>query len=66
MSKLFHFSAEEEQAIKLAIVESKVFMLDYGKPPKLPVPPKKLILREETDTENSNEEDNENQIQETN
>lgn len=66
MSKLCHFSAEEEQAIKLAIVESKIFMLDYGKPPKLPLPPRTpILIEEETETENSNEEDNENQIQET-
>ena len=64
MSKLFHFTAEEEQAIALAIVESKIFMIDYGQPPKLPLPPKKLIFKEETETENSNEEDNEDKIQE--
>lgn len=64
MSKLFHFTAEEERAITLAMVESKIFMADYGKPPKLPPPPKKLIFKEETEPENSNEEDNENQIQE--
>lgn len=65
MSRLFHFTAEEEQAISLAVAEAKVFMYDFSKPPKLPPPPPIApIIIEEAEIENSNE-DNENQIQET-
>lgn len=68
MSRLFHFTAEEEQAITLAVAEAKVFMYDFGKPPKLPPPPPiaPILIEEETETENSNEEETEyeNQIQE--
>lgn len=68
MSRLFHFTDEQERAITLAVAEAKVFMYDFGKLPKLPPPPPKApIILEETKTKNSNEEEteNENQIQET-